>query len=573
VSDGERRISTSAITNGALLGLVAASLVAAGCGGGKKTPPTPAANAAPTVTAPRSSAGLSAQLQGAQGQISSLASTVGSSGLSCGQSAALTQQLGYVHDALNQGNLPGARFLMQVSMDLANEQAQKGLLSPTVAAQIQRSGTQVLQSVPLHADLPSNLKISSSGPSTALKQCVGAAESGALISEYLRNVIARGVDKIPVAGVFLSGLVEILWPSDQPNFVTWDQLSDYVDKQIKQAIDEKTKADLHAKLDGLKNVLHLYITTVTKSTHKSDIRTEYKIALNALEQDEPAFRPEIRPYLVLPEYAQLQNLLLIQLRDGIVNGASWGFSSGEIDDWKQQLISFIAKGNSWVPAQTQEAHKTVTWDNNQHSNVNRYNANAKLDDSLVPVVADQQFYWQYFDPDKYKPPFTLPPNARVLYTPAFGTLENNGTPNPQGAGKPPLVHATVWAYDRIDGVQVTYGLGSHPDPRMGNQTGGTPNPPKGGSFQLGPAPDTEGWITGVRGQAGDVPQSVGFTFTKGNNSQDSQLMGSGTPSQTPSYALSFPGEVVGYLQVPGVSNYYGSSDAIIYGFRYSDSYP
>src|SRR3954452_12082306 len=111
MSGGARRSGTSAAGHGALVLLVVAGLVIAGCGGGKH-PPTPAANAAPTASVPSSTAGLNAQLQAAHSQISSLASTINSSGLSCQQSAAITQQLGYVHDALNQGNLPGARFLM-----------------------------------------------------------------------------------------------------------------------------------------------------------------------------------------------------------------------------------------------------------------------------------------------------------------------------------------------------------------------------------------------------------------------------------------------------------------------------
>jgi hypothetical protein len=161
----------------------------------------------------------------------------------------------------------------------------------------------------------------------------------------------------------------------------------------------------------------------------------------------------------------------------------------------------------------------------------------------------------------------------VLYSPAFGTIDSNGTPTPQGAGKPPLVHITVWGFARIDGMQLTYGLGSNPDPRMGNQNGGTSNPPQGGSFQLAGASDTRGWVTRVYGKAGDALQAVGFVFTKGDSSSDSGQMGSGTPVDTPSYDLTFPGEVLAYIKINGVSNFYDSADAVVYGFRYRDSYP
>jgi hypothetical protein len=77
----------------------------------------------------------------------------------------------------------------------------------------------------------------------------------------------------------------------------------------------------------------------------------------------------------------------------------------------------------------------------------------------------------------------------------------------------------------------------------------------------------------VYGKAGDVPQGLGFVFTKGDSSSDTGLMGSETPSATPSYDLSFPGEVLAYIKINGVSNFYDSADAIVYGFRYRDSYP
>ena len=529
-------------------------------------------NAASQSTAVAASANVTAQLNAARNRVKGLESTVNHSGLACQQAAAIDQQLAFVDDALNQGNLLGARTLLQVSMDLASTNARHGVLSPTTAAQLRRSGGQILRSIPTRGQIAHEFKPTRGRPILALHRCPGGTnDAGATVSEFLRALISHAIAHVPVAGAFLAALVEVLWPGSEQHNVTWDELTAYVDQHINEAIDQKTKEDLDAKLSGLSSVLHNYVLAV-QSKDTQVINSEFRNALDALEHDAPSFQPQTRPYLVLPEYTQLQNLLLAQLRDGIVNGASFGLPQNFIDDYKKRIANDIANANKWVSSQIPEAHNHLSWTNDQHSNVNKFNANATLDDTLVPAVADQQYFWQYFDPVKYKPPFDPPPNARVLYTPAFGTIDGNGTPTPQGAGKPPIVHITVWGFDRIDGMQLTYGVGSNPDPRMGG-SGGTLNPPKGGSFQVGPLADTRGWVTRVYGKAGDVPQAVGFVFTKGNSETDTGLMGSANPQSTPSYELSFPGEVLAYIKINGVSTFYNSADAIVYGFRYRDSYP
>lgn len=551
--------------------LAAAVLVACLIGAGLGVAATAASNAAPLHR--RSAPDVTAQLGAARNRVMRLQSTINHSGLACEQAAEIDQQLAYVDDALNQGNLLGARTLLQVSMDLSSSHARQGVLSRSAAAVLQRNGRRLLRSIPTRGRIPSEFRPKKGAPSLVLHRCPGAApDAGAKISEFLRALISHSIAHVPVAGAFLAALVEVLWPGSEEHNPTWDELTAYVDQHINEAIDQKTREDLDAKISGLSSALHDYLVAV-QSKDTSTIKSEYLVTLALIKHDAPAFQPPTRPYLVLPEYTQIQNLLLVQLRDGIMNGASFGIPPSLVDAYKAQIADDIASATKWVSQQMPEAHNHVSWTNDQHSNVNKFNANATLDDSLVPAVADQQYFWPYLDPIKYKPPFDPPPNARVLYTPVFGTIDNNGTPTVQGAGKSPLVHITVWGFDRIDGMQLTYGLGSQPDPRMGNQNGGTLNPPKGGSFQVGPTSDTRGWVTRVYGKAGDVPQAVGLVFTKGDSSSDTGLMGSGTPSSTPDYDASFPGEVLAYIKINGVSNFYGSADAIVYGFRYRDSYP
>ena len=408
----------------------------------------------------------------------------------------------------------------------------------------------------------------------------GASSPWDAIRILLQGIVAQTV---PGVGDVLAAMIEIMWPGSENENVTWEQMQQYVEKAVGQAVDEKTKSDLEASLKGLDAVLHNYVVAIQakqpwSDQDKSYIQATFVSALNALEHDAPSFQPANHPYLVLAEYTEMQNMLLGQLRDGILNGSKFGLPSGAIADYKTQIASRIADATAWVPKQLAAAHTALpSVDSGPLHNIKVYNQNAQLDLQLVPAVSDAAFYWPYLDPVKYPGP-QKPVNKRILYTPSFGLIPNANLPSLSG-DRAPIVHFTVWGYDRIDAFQLTYGLGSKPDPRMGDEqhcdyhnncTGGTANPPHGGSFQAAVVSDGKGWITRVHGYSGDVPESLGFDFNKSGTLFDTGLMGSG---RADNFSVQLPGEVVCYALIPGVAGPpYGSANGMIFGFRFADSY-
>jgi delta endotoxin, N-terminal domain len=543
-----------------------------------------------------SGSNVTSQVEGDIVPTEGLESMVDTWGLGCTNSEPLDLGLGYVADAMNQGNFLGAQMLLSALRYSVDSQAQAGLLSAADQAQFDQAETSLQAAVPSQGY--DSVDFDPTAPSPAIQAPTGCG-SVVLANLSLENpnasetksfwdvvkiLLAGALHEVPEVGGLLAALVEICWPEKEENNVTWDQMQEYVEKAVNEAIDNKTKEDLEATLKGLERVLHNYVVVVGTPTPwdqatKNNILTNYVSALNLLEHDEPAFQPGTRPYLVLAEYGVMQNMLLAQLRDGIVNGSKFDLSPVSIADYKTQIANQITDATKYVDPQLDAMRKALpNPPSGPHHNIEVYNQKANLNLKMTPAISDIEFYWQYLDPVKYPNPIT-PVNKRILYTPSYGLIPDANLPKFDGESKAPIVHFTVWGYDRVDAFQLTYGIGSKPDPRMGDQeycdpqghcSGGTNNPPHGGSFQAALVGDGHGWITTVSGYSGDVPESFRLVFDNKGTVFDSGTMGANKNSN---FSLSFPGEVLAYALIPGVAGPpYGSANGVILGFRYVDSY-
>jgi hypothetical protein len=126
-----------------------------------------------------------------------------------------------------------------------------------------------------------------------------------------------------------------------------------------------------------------------------------------------------------------------------------------------------------------------------------------------------------------------------------------------------ITNLNVWGWDRIDAAQVAYG-GTW-GPRMGDQGGGSNQPPHGWS---GPIADDDP-ITVAAGRSGDIINAMQFSFKSG---KETNLLGGNYPGGDP-FSFSFGGHQLSSLKIMGVaSSPYNSADCVIFGFRYSDSY-
>ncbi len=531
---------------------------------------------------------VTGQVRLAGREVARFETTVNQWSLTCQMNSQVELELAYVRDALNQGNILGAQALLESWISDAKAQGRAGLLSAAEASRFRAGSSRILNSIPSVGRVRNEFHPSTRVPRPVPHPCPTGVSSKATpppstdpaattslpildLDNLLRVVLQTAAVGVPHTGFVLSGLIELLWPVSRSNNVTWDQMREYVDQKINQAIDQQTKERLNAELTGLSRVLHNYDVALQDPSNPTFIRENFVSALNHLVSAAPGFAPATRPYLVLPEYTQIYNFLLAQLRDGIVTGPSFGIPPVAVEDYKRQIAADIQSATNHLNVQIAEAHKNVPRPtNNTNYNVLLFSANQNLDLALVPATSDQAFYWKYTDPVKYPEP-VHPADPRVLYSPAYGYMPNNGTPSVNGNGKAQINHLTVWGYDRLDAIQVTYG--SVTEPKMGGN-GGTTTPPAGGSFALGSSAGSRGQITRVYGYAGDVQQALGFIFTKNGTATDSGKITYNKPNNLPyNYSLEFPDEVLGYVKIMGVfPSPYNSAASTIWGFRYADSY-
>jgi hypothetical protein len=378
------------------------------------------------------------------------------------------------------------------------------------------------------------------------------------------------VSKVPGVGWILGALVELLWPQSANNNVTWDQMQAYVEQEINQAIDQATKERLDAELTGLSGVLHNYEIALQDPSNPAFISSNFVSALNHLTHSAPAFSPTTRPYLVLTQYAQIYNLLINQLREGILHGASWGIPQAAITDYQNQLVSRIQQGTQYVTAQLAAAHQALAKPaNNNKYNVNLFNNNAALDLAMVPGTLDQSYYWPYMNPATYPDPVD-PKNTRTLFTPAYSYMTNNGTPVVNSAPQPEVTKLRVWGGDAIDALEVTINGGAA---KKYGGTGGSLNPPKGGTFVLGPATGSAGRITRVFGYSGDKLDALGLVLT--NNGAGTTVPVMGNANKPQSFSEGLPDEFVGSIQPQGAigaNNGPTTVASTTFGFRLADSY-
>ena len=527
-------------------------------------------------------------------QVGDLEQVVKSWKLACEMQSEVELDLAYVDDALNQGNILGARALLEAWITESTSYGNEGLMSAAEVSTFDTDATEILNAIPTEGHFDNEFHPSTYVPppvpavcsklpvaSTKFSTISTTAAATSLPIEDLNNasriIFKTALGKVPGVGFVLGALIELLWPTSAGNNVTWQQMSEYVDQKIGQAVDQITKDDLDNKLTGLSGVLHNYEIALQDPSNPTFIRENFVSALNHLTAAAPSFSPQTRPYLVLPEYVQIYNFLLNQLRDGIIFGTSWGIPQVSINDYKAQLASKIVSAGNYVVAQSQASHDNMTKPPNStardkdHYNVNLFSYNANLDLALVPAGSDQSFYWPYMDPVQYPNPVN-PVNTRILFSPGYGFMPNGGTPTVDRTTRPQMVRLTVWGYDRLDAMQATYGLGNPADAKQGG-SGGTNVPPRGGDFPLGPAANTRGVVTRVEGYAGDVQEELRLIFTSNGSQTNSGLMANNRNLNRTNYGVSLPDNILGYVRINGLfPSPYNSAATTIFGFRLADSY-
>jgi hypothetical protein len=406
----------------------------------------------------------------------------------------------------------------------------------------------------------------------------------------VKETVEVGLGEVPVVGGLLSGLVNLFWPESGTN--VWGQVRADVEALLNQALDNLVYNGVYTLLNGASNidptgmwgVINLYEQSLT-SGKNSTKTTAWVAASEIFASNVGQFKQEGYELLLLPLFAQMANMRLSLLRDGVLNGATWGWDTSFIDDIHKDLKLAIYDHVQWASE----------WFNKGLNQTTGWGAQNTYARGMILQAVDYAFYWPYFDPDAKNASPTLPPNTREIYSDIQGTAANevasfpnitacSVTLNYDPAASPAssnysimapailswntpvrdaITSISVWVNTWINSVQVTYGQSA--GPLMGVQPAPNVTPQVYSTMP----------ITTGRGGSGDVIDWMQFV-SNNNPASFSEVFGNidgikVATGPTP-FIWTIPGEQLSSVPFIGYSQYYGFASAVIFGFRYASSY-
>lgn len=385
-------------------------------------------------------------------------------------------------------------------------------------------------------------------------------------NDQLRTIIVSGLAAVPEGGWLVSGLLSLLWPETGEN--VWDEIEGQVEALISQKLADYEYRQVSEDLEGLKNVVQDYSQALKDSQGDTNyISEKFNVALGAFEAAKPHFMSEGYEVLLLPLLAQMANMHLSLLRDGVLFGKGWGWTDRDVSDTQAKLTAQIWEHKNYSAQWYQTGLQNLPLPTDgRNLSTRRWKVQNAYVRQMTLHVLDNSFYWPYFDPAANprgvvlpKDGVILPKLTREIYSDPQGTSDDN----PIGVYAPPkrkITNLSVWGGSLIDAVQAAYG-GSW-GPRMGNTSGGSNQPPRGWN---GAIPD-DNPIRVVGGQSGDVLNAMWFRFNSGEQTNWCGGLGGGPFYWGPS------GHILTSVRIMGKSSYYGTADCAIFGFRYEDSY-
>ena len=377
-----------------------------------------------------------------------------------------------------------------------------------------------------------------------------------------RVVVSTGLGQIPGVGFVLSALVNIFWPSSKQD--VWGEIKEKVEALIDEKISQLVYQNVQESLEGLKNNVDDYLWAVKNAQTKTYISEKYNVAQGNFLQSLPHFQSKGYEVLLLPLFAQFANLYLSLLRDGILYGADWGWSEEIQQHNREQIIKTINDYSTYTDSTYSKGLDDVKKKapSNKHK-TEPFNTVNNYVRQMTLTVMDFRNMWKYYDPVEYPKPVKVFLD-REIYSDAVGTADNSTFSIPPAPTKP-ITKITVWAWDRIDACKLAYPQGGGPGgvtetARMGDKNGGSSSPPHGGVFDLG----KKGDVVKVKARSGDILNAWWLTFADGSTSNKLGGNYPGGGDKTFSYA----DEILSSIKIMGVSNFYGSADCAVFGFKF-----
>jgi hypothetical protein len=376
-------------------------------------------------------------------------------------------------------------------------------------------------------------------------------------------VVKTGLEMIPEAGEILGGLVDIFWPNTKVD--VWGEVKTQLETYVNQKISDLVYLQVSEDLAGLKNSTLLYLQEV-KTGNSNDIKTQWLITRNSFAEALPHFQSAGNELPLLGLFGQFANMYLAILRDGVAFGKSWGRTD---TDQKQDITDLKT-------AITDYTNYTTTWYNNGRTNVQKatkadnhlcqpFRSVNEYDRPMVLKVLDFMDTWPYYDVTLY-PAGTTVVSTRETYSDPYGTGDDSGN---IVIASPPTQFPTqlsVWGWDRIDAVQLTYPAGSGPGgvtqtARMGDSGGGSNQPPHGGVFKL----SENNPIIQAKVTFSDCVNAFHFVF---NDKTITNKLGGNYPEGTDSVWEGLTTGCLSSIHINGVSRFKQSADCVVFGFKF-----
>jgi YVTN family beta-propeller protein len=410
--------------------LFAALALVAGCTGGRGRHQAVQAGTRPSTA--------TGQAKQASATLVRMAGTIRSWRLDPGVRDQLLGQIGYVVSALEQGNRLGAQALSAAWASNAQALASAGVLPRPDGSQYQALAAEVDHQLP---DSGVVQPFTQSGASKVPDAC---GSGGLTFLDFVRTATSGSLRGIPYAGFVLSGFLELLWPDKNNPQLQWDCLYDQVLKAIDKKIEEHTREALHKRIQGIRRVIDDYVNAAAGLSENSpesrwkEVGDDWRAAYDWLNGSEPEFRPTREPFAFLPEYVEFMTLFLATLRDGVLFGPKFGFSTEKVDGYKKKFKDELDAAKAWVEKQYPAGRAVAAADvkyrmeykdtdfkskgkEKAAPKIDEYNATADYDLFMTPATKHQAFNWPYLNPDRYPSGVVVPPDTRVIYSPAFGS--------------------------------------------------------------------------------------------------------------------------------------------------------
>jgi len=383
-------------------------------------------------------------------------------------------------------------------------------------------------------------------------------------SDITQDIVEGSLAEIPYVGHILSDLTGTLWPGADNE--VWNEVYSQVEAMVEQALNTTVYNNMQSALSGLNGDINDYLNAVEND---GDVATYWAATEEIFDNQLPLFQTTGYEVLLLPLFAQAVNLYFSLLRDGVLFGTTWGWSTTFQQSIASKLTAAIPTYVDYAKVYfTQGVGQMAAKTGSNNHDCEPFKTVNQYVRYMTLSVSDYGQLWPFLDPTAYPNPVAVH-LGREIYSDPVGTCDDSGNiVLPNGPAKPPN-QITVWAWDRIDAVQLTYPSGQGPGAvtktaRMGDSNGGSNQPPHGGVYDVSSNP-----VVVANGAAGDILNAFNFTFkdgtTTGKLGGNDATGGSGT-----GFSFSYTGHILSSIHINGVSDYYGSADCAVFGFKYAE---